>query len=73
MSPQDFMRGACKCTQVRRVTIDEELFLIISTFRMLDYLSWNGLVLFFTIKIWPTFFQPVVTGTALSKATQHNA
>ena len=66
--PLAFLSGSFKGSQLRWATIDKEGFAIVSTFRRLEHLLWNGVHIFTDHRNLAYIFNPEACVTSVSKA-----
>ncbi|CAN0089669.1 unnamed protein product [Sphacelaria rigidula] len=65
--PPAFVSGNFKGSQMRWATIDKKGFAIVSTFRRLEHLSWNGVHIFTDHRNLAYIFNPEACVTSVSK------
>ena len=66
--PLAFLSGSFKDSQLRWATIDKEGYAIVSTFRRLEHLLWNGVHIFTDHRNLTYIFNPYACVTSVSKA-----
>ena len=66
--PLGFVSGVLKGSELRWPTVDKEAFAVVSTFKRLDYLLWNGVDIFCDHRNLAYIFHPGATGKSPSKA-----
>ena len=66
--PLAFLSGSFKGSQLRWATIDKEGFAIVSTFRRLEHLLWNGVHIFTDHRNLAYIFDPEACVSSVSKA-----
>ncbi|CAM9808495.1 unnamed protein product [Sphacelaria rigidula] len=64
--PLTFLSGNFKSSQMRWATIDKEGFAIVSTFRRLEHLLWNGIHIFTDHRNLAYIFNPEANVTSVS-------
>ena len=68
--PPGFVSGAFKGSQLRWSTVDKEGFAIVSTFKRLDYLFWNGVNIYCDHRNLAYICRPAATGVTSKAAAQ---
>ena len=66
--PLAFLSGSFKGSHLRWATVDKEGFAIVSTFRRLEHLLWNGVHIFTDHRNLAYIFNPEACVTSVSKA-----